>query len=198
MGSQPIFAWRTRVVCLVLLCAPAVAYGQERGPRPDEPFSAAFPNVMKTLFRERVPDAAPDASLGSVTRLFSARSYAAPRRIAFSGVRIDRQASRVAGRRDDGTNWVFGRPLDGFLTGFDQFGNPAVGQVDFRGEARNFVRQKIVTEILSRTALGRSLSVLVDTGKTGPQEGRSRFVPYVSPKVNAREGKAAITLTWKF
>jgi hypothetical protein len=147
-----------------------------------------------------VPDpAAFDRPGVSINELFSARSFAGERQISFAaGPRFERPALRAGAHHADATNWVFERPLDGFANGFDAFGNPAIGPVDVRGEARNYVRQKIVSEILSRTAFGRGLSVFIDTGKTGPDDTRPRLLPFISPKVDAREGKAALTLTWKF
>jgi hypothetical protein len=189
---------RTVLVCLAAFGAPALAHAQQNDQ--DQPFAAAFAGVVRTWVETRVPDPhAFDGPPASVTSLFSARSFDDSRRISVAaGPRFDRPGPRGPSGGDDGVNWVFGRPIDGFSNGFDQFGNPSVGPVDIRGEARAFVRQKIVTEILSRTALGRGLGVLVDTGSTGPVDGRSRLIPFLSPKVNAREGKAAITLTWKF
>ena len=107
--------------------------------------------------------------------------------------RVDRRDFKTEDRRqDDGQNWVFSRPVDGLA-------GPTIGQVDIRDQARNYVKQRLVSEILSKTALGRGLSVFVDTGKTEIDPSRSRLLPYISPKVSAREGgKAAITFTWKF
>jgi len=199
MRSEQLLLRQACLACAVLVGVPGLVGAQSGTDRDDRPFASAFSKIVETWTETNVPAPANvDGSMDAVTRLFSARAFAAPGHIAVAnGLRLDRPAAQ-AGRRSDGTNWVLARPIDGFANGFDQFGNPAVGPVDLRGEARNFVRQKIVTEILSRTALGRGLSVLIDTGKVGPQEGRSRLLPFVSPKLNAREGKAAITLTWKF
>ena len=129
-----------------------------------------------------------------IVELFSVRSFAVPHRFSIvEGARVDRpNLRREEHQRDDGQNWVFSRPVDG-LTG------PTIGQVDIRDQARNYVKQRLVSEILSKTAFGRGLSVFVDTGKTEIDPTRSRLLPFISPKVSAREGgRAAITFTWKF
>lgn len=129
----------------------------------------------------------------AITELFSVRSFAVPHRFKVEDVRVDGPNVRSEDRQqNDGQTWVFSGPLNG-LTG------PTIGQVDIRDQARNYVKQRIVSEILSKTALGRGLSVFVDTGKDGVDPTRSRLLPFISPKVSARDGgRAAITFTWKF
>jgi hypothetical protein len=132
----------------------------------------------------------PDA----IVELFSVRSFAVPRKFSIADdARVDRPDVRPEERRrDDGQTWVFANPVDGLA-------GPTIGQVDIRDQARNYVKQRIVSEILSKTAFGRGLSVFVDTGKDGVDPTRSRLLPFISPKVSAREGgRAAITFTWKF
>jgi hypothetical protein len=198
MGTQRLVVARraAAAVVLALLSAPALAQGPEA-----EPLEPVFSSLAETWAAERVPEPAVFGPGGSIGSLFSARTFAGSRRFSIEaaqghslpGVRL-----RGRGQRDDGVNWVFARPLDGFSTGFDQFGNPAVGTIDIRDQARNYVKQKLISEILSKTAFGRGLSVFIDSGKTGLDPERSRLLPFISPKVNAREGKAALTLTWKF
>jgi hypothetical protein len=199
MGTQrSVASKRGAVACLAfaLSLAPQAALAQSAK---TVPFETAFSNFARTWATEHVPDPQAFDRPLPIAQLFSARALATRSRIALAdGPRLVGASRRAGAASDDGTNWVLARPLDGFANGFDAFGNPAVGPVDVRGQARNYVRQRIVTEILSKTALGRSLSVFVDTGRAGQDPDRSRLLPFISPKVNAREGKAAITLTWKF
>ena len=113
-----------------------------------------------------------------IVKLFSAKSSVAPRQFSIvEAARIDRPRPRTEASRPTTT----------------------INPVDIRNQARNYVKQRILSEILSRTALGRGLSVFVDTGKTGIDPTRSRLLPFISPKVSARDGgRAAITFTWKF
>ena len=128
-----------------------------------------------------------------IVELFSVRSFAMPHRFKVEDVRVDGPSRRSEVRhQNDGQTWVFSGPLDGLA-------GPTIGQVDIRDQARNYVKQRIVTEILSKTALGRGLGVFVDTGRSTIDPTRSRLLPFISPKVSARDGgRAAITFTWKF
>jgi hypothetical protein len=75
---------------------------------------------------------------------------------------------------------------------------------DIRDRARNYIKQQIVKEILSKTAFTRGLGKLIDTGETVTdadgieRAARSKMLPYVSPRVDAGEGKVELRLTWKF
>lgn len=202
MGTQQsILARRVAAAGLVLVLAQMLALAQDKG---RVPFESAFSSFARTWATKHVPD--PNAfsqSSNPIGELFSAKSLFQTRRLAIAtNGRLDRPAFRLNAKQqrnaDDGTNWAFGRPIDGFSSGFDAFGNPTIGPADVQAQARNYVKQRIINEILSKTAFGRSLAVFVDSGKSGLDPSRSRLLPFISPKVNLGEGKVAMTVTWKF
>lgn len=86
------------------------------------------------------------------------------------------------------------------------FGNATSGQRDIRDQARSYVKQKLLLEILSRSALGRGLSKFIDPGEapfgatdtSGQRIDRSRLLPFISPKLDVGDRKVAVSLIWKF
>lgn len=201
MGTQQsILARRVAAAGLVLVLAQMLALAQDKG---RVPFESAFSSFARTWATKHVPDPSAFSHTNtSLGELFSAKSIFQTRRLAIATTgRLDRPVFRLNAkqqRNDDGTNWAFGRPLDGFSSGFDAFGNPTIGPADVQAQARNYVKQRIINEILSKTAFGRSLAVFVDSGRHGLDPNRSRLLPFISPKVNLGEGKVAMTVTWKF
>src|SRR4029079_19095072 len=75
-----------------------------------------------------------------IVELFSVRSFAVPHRFSIEeDVRVDRRDFKAEDRRhDDGQNGVFSRPIDGLA-------GPTIGQVDIRDQARNYVKQRLVS-----------------------------------------------------
>lgn len=137
-----------------------------------------------------------------VEELFSARSLMRPIRITAADLaatgtpvfRLSRKRNEARAVGLAGSAYAPVSPLD------DLLGDPTGQQEDIRDRARNYVKQQIVKEILSRSALGRGLSVFIDTGEQALPDTstRSKMLPYISPRVDAGEGKVELRLTWKF
>jgi hypothetical protein len=138
----------------------------------------------------------------SVDELFSARSLMRPIRITAADLaatgtpvfRLSRKRNEARAVGLSGAAFAPVSPLD------DLLGDPTGQQQDIRDRARNYVKQQIVKEILSRSAVGRGLSLFIDTGEQTLRDAgtRSRLLPFISPRVDAGEGKIELQLTWKF
>jgi hypothetical protein len=173
---------RTKAVACAaaLSLAPMGAAAQEKGEKPAERDTSR---------------------IESVDELFSARSLMRPIRItaadlAAAGTPVFRLSRKRNEARAVGLAGAFApvSPLD------DLLGDPTGQQQDIRDRARNYVKQQIVKEILSRSAVGRGLSLFIDTGEQTVRDAgtRSKLLPYISPRVDAGEGKIELQLTWKF
>ena len=189
---------------LVAVLVPVAAAAQE-GPEPKAPLEAAFSKVARSWLERTVPDpqafARPDrgADFAATASLF------AQRRPTFTNVgRLDRSSFRLGRRQKDGAApaWEFD-PVRASL--FGQILDPKqagrTGPVDIRAQARAYLKQQIVQNILGRSAFGRGLSLFIDTGAPTwdpNQTTRSRLLPYLSPEFDAAERKAALTFVWKF
>ena len=169
---------RRLAAALVVAVTSSAALAQEpsSGER-RKAVDAAFSQIGQSWLRETVPSA--DA-LRDQSRAFSADYGRPPER-----------------RARDGSPTPQFRPNTSFPGTQDRLGAEPV--VDIRDQARAYVKQRLVTEILSRSAFGRSLGVFIDTGSTAISPDRSKLLPFISPKFKASEGgKLALQFTWKF
>ena len=169
---------RCLAATLVVAVASSAAVAQEPySGEPRKAIDAAFTQMGQGWLRATVPNA--DA-LRSQQQAFSADYGRPPQH-----------------RAHDGASAPEFRPS----TAFPGTQNPqTIGPVvDIRDQARAYVKQRLVTEILSRSAFGRSLSVFIDTGSATLAPDRSKLLPFISPKFKASEGgKVALQFTWKF
>jgi hypothetical protein len=189
---------------LVAVLVPVAATAQENA-EPKAPLEAAFSKIARSWLERTVPDPQVFARPERAADFTAAASLFAQRRPTFASVgRLDRQSFRLGRRQKEGAAaaWefdpvrasLFGNILDPKLTG-------RTGPVDIRAQARAYLRQQIVQNILGRSAFGRGLSLFIDTGQPTwdpNQTTRSRLLPYLSPEVDIAEGKAALTFIWKF
>lgn len=194
------------LLVLAALSLPlAASAAQEKGSRTAGGLAAALERQTRKWADSRVEDAErPGLDREAIEELVAPGSLLAPRHATLADVagtpvfRLNRRGgATVVG---DASGWA---APGAFPFGLGSLEDPANRQVDIRRHARNLVKQRIVKEILSRTAFGRGLGLLIDTGApaAGGPEGldtRSKMLPYVSPNVDASEGKVELRLTWKF
>ena len=199
MGNRGRFA-----LALALVLVPVTASAQERA-EPKAPFDSVFSKFAKSWAESTVPDPGAFARPNPLAELTSARSFFTQRRFSLvSATRIDRPAFRMGQRQQSGTvaRWDFDpvqASLFGNLLDPDRAGQ--TGPVDIRRQARLYLKQQIVQNILGRSAFGRGLSLFIDTGVNANDPSltnRSRLLPFLSPEVDVAERKAAMTLIWKF
>jgi hypothetical protein len=169
---------RCLAATLAVVVASSAALAQEPATGEQEkPVDAAFTRIGQDWLRERLPDA---EALRGQKQSFSSEYVQRPRR-----------------RSGDGERAPEFRPTTPFPGTQDQLGVTPV--VDIRDQARAYIKQRLVSEILSRSALGRGLSVFIDTGSNTFSPERSKMLPFISPKFKASEGgKVALQFTWKF
>lgn len=201
MGSTPACrrprcGWMAAVLLVVLA---AIATAQTPRDNTRVPFESAFQGFERTWVDSHVPAWRPARPAGQSFGAFVG-AFSGQRRIDVSSMgAMDRSVLDLRPRKTQQTSWQFSRQTpDGFANGFDAFGNPAIGPVDVQAQARIYLKQQLITQILSRTSLGRSLGIFIDTGDRPAFDTRSRLIPFVSPKVNAKAGKAGLSLVWKF
>ena len=205
MGNENRFAAVRRALGagLVVALAAAAAAAQE-GARPAPPLEAAFSQFARTWVERTVPDPNVFARKDRDPDFASVGSLFAARRFSFAPTtRVDRPAFRL-GRRQQGSvaAWEFD-PVQASLFGnvLDPKRAGQTGPVDVRAQARLYLKQQIVQNILGRSAFGRGLSLFIDTGAPTfdpNRTTRSRLLPYLSPEVEVAERKAAMTFVWKF
>lgn len=183
-----------RVVCAAaaLLIAPTFVLAQSGDDTPRKPLDAMFSDLGRDWLDRQVPD--PNAfgrPTDPIVRLLSARSFVAPRHIEVAGaVPVFRPTRRRVRRAESysETPWI-ANPF--------QLQDPTDPNqtVDVRRQMRAYLREQIVTNILSKTPFGRTLSVFIDS----KQENRSRMIPFISPQFDAKDGgKVGVSLVWKF
>ncbi|HQR40030.1 MAG TPA: hypothetical protein PLF26_16720 [Blastocatellia bacterium] len=184
----------------IVVTASVVALAQEPHGSRTAPFDTAFRGFERSWIDARVPQWQPSATGPQSFGVYS-RVYSGQRHIELSSMQPGGRAMGPFGqqRARSSTEWQLPvRPADGFANGFDSFGNPAIGPVDIQAQARMYLKQRLVSELLSKTALGRSLGIFIDSGDRSLFDKRSRLIPFISPKVNARSGQASVGLVWKF
>lgn len=199
MGNRGRFA-----LALALVLVPAAASAQESA-RSKAPFDSVFSKVAERWAKSTVPDPQSFARANPLAELTSARSFLTQRRFTIgAATRIDRPAFRLGQRQQGGAvaRWDFD-PVQASLFGniLDPNRVGQTGPVDVRRQARLYLKQQIVQNILGRSAFGRGLGLFIDTGvhaNDPSMTNRSRLLPFLSPEVNVRERKAAMTLIWKF
>jgi len=201
MGNQhpPVLLQSAILLCIVLLSA-ATAIAQEPTAKSAAPLDSAFKGFERSWIVGRVPAWKPSGQVASTQGVYS-RAYSGTRRVEAEAMGSDDKSfSFLPTRKNQASNqWILAqRPVDGFANGFDAFGNPAIGPVDIQAQARTYLKQRLISEVLSKTAFGRSLSLFIDSGDHRTLDKRSMLIPYVSPKLNASAGKASVSLIWKF
>jgi hypothetical protein len=191
-------------LALVLVLVPIAASAQQSA-EPKAPFDSVFSKFAKSWAESTVPDPSAFARPNPLAELTSSRSFFTQRRFSIgAATRIDRPAFRMGQRQHGGSvaRWDFD-PVQASLFGniLDPSRAGETGPVDVRRQARAYLKQQIVQNILGRSAFGRGLGLFIDTGVPADHESltnRSRLLPFLSPEFDAREQKAAMTLIWKF
>ena len=192
------------VLVLALALVPIAASAQESA-ESKTPFDSAFSKFAKSWAESTVPDPNAFSRANPLAELTSARAFFTQRRFTIGGAtRIDRPAFRMGQRQQGGAvaRWDFD-PVQASLFGNILDPNRAgeTGPVDVRRQARTYLKQQIVQNILGRSAVGRGLGLFIDTGVNANDPSvvnRSRLLPFLSPEVDVGERKAAMTLIWKF
>ena len=199
MGKRGRFA-----LALALALVPVAASAQE-STGSMAPFDSVFSKIAKSWAESTVPDPNAFSRPSPLAEVTSTRSFFTQRRFTIgSATRIDRPAFRMGQRQQSGTvaRWDFDpvqASLFGNLLDPDRAGQ--TGPVDIRRQARLYLKQQIVQNVLGRSAFGRGLSLFIDTGVNANDPSltnRSRLLPFLSPEVDVAERKAAMTLIWKF